>query len=54
MNDNNNSRRDDAFDLTLHGYSIKPGTISSRSSSARSDSQSKQSEIVRSRPPSAR
>ncbi|CAF4243879.1 unnamed protein product, partial [Rotaria magnacalcarata] len=38
----------------LHGYSIKPGTISSRSSSARSDSQSKQSEIVRSRPPSAR
>ncbi|CAF3411768.1 unnamed protein product [Rotaria socialis] len=54
MNDNNHSRRDDAFDLTLHGYTIKPATISSRSSSARSDSQSKQSEIVHSRPPSAR
>jgi hypothetical protein len=40
--DNHHSRKDDGFNLSLQGTSIQPGTISSRPSSARSNSQSKQ------------
>ncbi|CAF2977960.1 unnamed protein product [Rotaria sp. Silwood2] len=52
--ENHHSRPNDALDLSLQGTAIQPGTISSRPSSTRSDSQLKQPGIISSRPSSAR
>jgi hypothetical protein len=40
--DNHHSGQNDAFNLSLQGTAIQPATSSSRSSSARRNSQSKQ------------
>ena len=40
--DNHHARGNDTFDLSLQGTSIQPKTTSSRPSSARSNSQSRQ------------
>ncbi|CAF3507731.1 unnamed protein product [Rotaria sp. Silwood1] len=52
--DNHHSRRNDTLDLSVHGTSIQPGTISSHPSSTQNDSQLKQPGTISLRPSSAR